>query len=152
MKDTAISIDANSTMKEIVAAFQAEKNTTEVSSMAQSLDGTNYYLALSSKNTGSKITLETILDKLDGVAQADNTSALGLAGTIKIGAESAVITPSMSLNDIRDQCIADITLHAFAINGTTLEVDGGTFSAVGATEPFMTTLGLGGDGIPRGDW
>ena len=81
-------------------------------------------MALSSQNTGSKITLETILHKLDGVAQADNTSALGLAGTINIGAESAVITPSMSLNDIQNQCTSSINLHTFSIVGTTLMVDG----------------------------
>ena len=42
MKGNAISIDANSTMTEIVAAFQAAKFYRSFC-MAQSLDGANYF-------------------------------------------------------------------------------------------------------------
>lgn len=116
IKGTQIKVPANATLEEIAGAINAQKGTTNVQAFARKMSDTDYRLFITTSKEGEKITLQTIVDKLGGSFDT-NATALGLAGTVVIGGQEKVVTPTMTLNDIAT-LISTVPTFAATVTGT----------------------------------
>lgn len=146
IKGTPIKVPADATLEEIAGAINAQKGTTYVQAFARKMSDTDYRLFITTSKEGGKITLQTVVDKL-AESFDSNSDPLGLAGTLEIGGEEKVITPTMGLTDIAT-LISTVPTFAAVVNGAgpyTLAV---TENAVPvtitdvATEKLMGQLGI----------
>jgi hypothetical protein len=146
IKGTEIKIPANATLDEIVGAINAKKVNTHVESFARKFSNTDYRLFMSNSKEGEKITFETIVNKLTGSFDS-NIAPLNLAGTLVIGGEDKVITPTMTLDDIAT-LISTVPTFSATVGGAgpyTLDITENAVSKVltdVATEKLMDQLGL----------
>ena len=146
VKGTEVKVPTNATLDEIVGAINAKKTDTHVEAFARKFSNTDYRLFMSNSKEGEKITFETIVNKLTE-SFVSNVTPLSLAGTLVIGGEEKVITPTMTLTDIAT-LISTVPTFVATVGGVgpyTLDV---TESAVPvvltdvATEKMMDQLGL----------
>jgi len=146
VKGQAIKIPANATLEEISRAINTQKTETNVYAYVRKFSDTDYRLFLTGTEDGEKITLQNVVSKLSEPLESQ-VDPLNLAGTLVIGAEEKVITPSMNLSDIAG-LINTIPDYAATISGAgpyTLDVthlgSPTTLTSV-ATEKLFTQLGL----------
>lgn len=141
-----VKVPTNATLDEIVGAINAKKTDTHIQAFARKLSATDYRLFMSNSKEGEKITFETVANKLTE-SFASNATALGLAGTLVIGGQEKVITPTMTLTDIAT-LISTVPTFAATVGGTgpyTLDVTENAVPVVltnVATEKMMGQLGL----------
>jgi hypothetical protein len=146
VKGIEVKVPTNATLDEIVGAINAKKTDTYAEAFARKFADTDYRIFMSNSKEGEKITFETVVNKLTG-SFVNNATPLNLAGTLVIGGEEKIITPTMTLTDIAT-LISTVPTFAATIGGVgpyTLDV---TESAVPvvltdvATEKMMDQLGL----------
>lgn len=144
---TEIKIPAHATLEEISKAINIKKSDTHVQAFARKFSDTDYRIFMSNTNVGEKITFETIANKLTESFE-NNGTPLSLAGTLNIGGEEKVITPTMTLTDIA-ALIRTVPTFSATITGAapsyTLSVTENGSPVVltdVATENLMAQLGL----------
>ncbi|MDP3936161.1 MAG: flagellar filament capping protein FliD, partial [Alphaproteobacteria bacterium] len=148
VRGTEVKVPANATLDEIVGAINAKKTHTHVQAFSRKFSDTDYRLFMSNSKEGEKITFETVVNKLTE-SFASNLTPLSLAGTLVIGGEEKVITPTMTLTDIAT-LISTVPTFAATVGGTgpyTLDVTQNAVPVVltdpdVATEKMMDQLGL----------
>lgn len=146
IKGQAIKVPANATLEEISKAINTRKIETNVYAYVRKFSDTDYRLFLTGMEDGEKITFQTIVNKLSEPLDSQ-TDPLNLAGTLVIGAEEKVITPSMNLTDIA-ALISTIPDYSATISGAgpyNLDVThlGSPIALTSvATEKLFTQLGL----------
>jgi hypothetical protein len=146
VRGVEIKIPSNATLEEVSRAINSQKSSTHVQSFARKFSDTDYRVFMSSNVEGEKITFETVANKLTE-SFASSGTALNLAGTLVIGGEEKVITPTMTLADIAT-LINTVPTFAATINGAgpyTLDITENAAPVVltaVTTEKLMDQLGL----------
>lgn len=146
IKGTQIKVPANATLEEIAGAINAQKGTTHVQAFARKMSDTDYRLFITTSREGEKITLQTIVNKLTENFTS-NATALGLAGTLVIGGQEKVVTPTMTLTDVAT-LISTVPTFTATVTGTgpyslSLTENGSPVTITAkATEKLMGQVGL----------
>lgn len=147
IRGTKVKVPANATLDEIVDSINAKKSDTHTQAFARKFSNTDYRIFINNSKEGEKITLETIANKLTEPFTS-STDPLGLGGTLVIGGEEKIITPTMNLTDIATLISTVQTFLAMVVGSApsfTLDVTENATPVVltdVATEKLMIQLGL----------